>query len=234
MPTPWHYGHLAAVDLETTGLDVDTDRIVTAAVWRINPTTGTKSCSEWLADPGVDIPEAATKVHGITTEHARAHGKPADEVVGEVAAELAYLVEKGVPVVVFNAAYDLTIVDRELARHHQSADLAGLRVADPMVLDRQVDRYRKGSRKLTDVCGHYGITLDGDDAHGCRADALAAARLAWCLAEHHEELSTMTLGELHTAQAQWRGEQAVSLQAYLRRTNPQAVVDTDWPIIPAG
>ncbi|RNL86599.1 exonuclease domain-containing protein [Halostreptopolyspora alba] len=236
MPDSWHRGRLAAFDIETTGLDVDTDRVVTAAVWRIDTTTGAKSCTEWVADPGIDIPEAATSVHGITTEYARTHGRPAPEVVTAVAAELGYLVGRGVPVVVFNAAYDLTLLDRELARHRRSADLnSGLRVVDPMVLDRRVDRFRTGPRKLGDVCGHYGITLDGESAHGCRADALAAARLAWCLAEAHEELAAMTVDELHTAQVRWRAEQAASLQAYLRRTSdPEAVVDTRWPIIPAG
>lgn len=235
MSEAWHRGRLAAFDVETTGLDVDTDRVVTAAVWRIDTTTGAKACSEWVADPGVEIPEAATAVHGVTTEYVRAHGTPAPRVLAEVAAELGYLVERGVPVVVFNAAYDLTLLDRELARHGQRGELSGMRVIDPMVLDRQVDRFRKGSRTLADVCGHYGITLDGESAHGCRADALAAARLAWRLAEDHEEVAAMDVDEVHAAQVRWRAEQAASLQAYLRRTtNPEAVVDTHWPLVPAG
>ncbi|MBB4931259.1 DNA polymerase-3 subunit epsilon [Lipingzhangella halophila] len=235
MPDSWHQGRLAAFDIETTGLDVDTDRVVTAAVWRIDATSGATSCTEWLADPGIDIPGDASAVHGITTEYAKTHGKPAREAVTEIAAELNYLVERAVPVVVFNAAYDLTLLDRELVRYHQSADFTGgLRVVDPMVLDRQVDRFRKGSRKLGDVCGHYGIALD-EQAHGCRADALAAARLAWRLAEAHEDLAAMDIDELHAAQVRWRAEQAASLQAYLRRsTSPEAVVDPNWPIIPAS
>ncbi|MBB4931384.1 hypothetical protein F4561_002204 [Lipingzhangella halophila] len=45
----------------------------------------------------------------------------------------------------------------------------------------------------------------------------------------------MDIDELHAAQVRWRAEQAASLQAYLRRsTNPEAVVDPNWPIIPTA
>ena len=88
MNTPWHTRPMAAFDVETTGLDVEGDRIVTAALWRIDPARGTKDVTTWFADPGVEIPQAATEIHGITTERARAEGRPAVEVVTEIAAAL--------------------------------------------------------------------------------------------------------------------------------------------------
>ena len=60
-------------DLETTGVDVTTDRIVTAHVGLLGPDGVALRSQSWLADPGVEIPEGATAVHGITTAHARAH-----------------------------------------------------------------------------------------------------------------------------------------------------------------
>ncbi|MBB5433893.1 exonuclease domain-containing protein [Nocardiopsis composta] len=231
----WHLRPMAAFDLETTGTDVETDRVVTAAVIRIDPSTGGKQVRSWLADPGVEIPVEASDIHGVTTERARAEGRPAAEVLGEIAAELTELTDKEVPLVAFNAAFDLTLLDRELTRHGSPTDFGGrMRVIDPMVLDRQIDRYRKGSRRLVDVCAHYGIRLDPGDAHGCEADALAAARLAWRLGSTRPELAAMDIDDLHQAQRAWRAEQAASLEAYLRRAkDPQAVVERDWPLIPA-
>ncbi|GAB3482619.1 exonuclease domain-containing protein [Nocardiopsis coralliicola] len=230
----WHLKPMAAFDLETTGVDVETDRVVTAAVIRIDPATGDTRTRTWLADPGVEIPAEATAVHGISTEQARAEGRPADEVVREIGAELAELTDKEIPIVAFNAAFDLTLIDREMARHGDSTDFGGrMRVVDPMVLDRQVDRYRRGSRTLVDVCAHYEIRLAPGEAHGCEADALAAARLAWRLGSTRPELAAMTADDLHQAQRLWRSEQAASFEAYLRRSkDPGAVIERAWPLVP--
>ena len=76
----WTDGPLLGFDTETTGVDVDNDRIVTAALVR-RDATGTHVRS-WLIDPGVDIPEAAAAIHGVSTEHAREHGRPAARGAG--------------------------------------------------------------------------------------------------------------------------------------------------------
>jgi hypothetical protein len=90
----WHTGRLAGFDLETTGIDVEQDRIVTACVVQCGGGHDTAS-GTWLADPGIDIPEEAAKVHGITTAQARAEGHPAAEVVEQVVAALAEVVLAG-------------------------------------------------------------------------------------------------------------------------------------------
>lgn len=70
----WISGPLLAFDLETTGTDVETDRIVTAAVVRLEADGSVSRERTWLLDPGVAIPEQASAIHGISTERARAHG----------------------------------------------------------------------------------------------------------------------------------------------------------------
>ncbi|OKI19135.1 DNA polymerase III subunit epsilon [Nocardiopsis sp. TSRI0078] len=222
---------MAAFDVESTGLDLDHDRIVTAALWRIDPVNRAKDVTTWLVDPGIDIPQEATDIHHITTEQAREHGRPAAEAVPEIGAALEKAAADGLPVVVYNAPYDLGLLTAELQRHGSGVRLDGLlRVLDPLVLDKHLDTFRRGSRKLVDVCAHHGVRLDADQAHGAAADALAAARLAWKLATTHPELADMDIDGLHTAQAAWKAEQAASFQAYLRRKDPEAVVDGSWPI----
>ena len=56
---------LAIVDLETTGTDPQTDRIVEIAILKITP-DGERLRRVQRLNPGVPIPPAATEVHGIT------------------------------------------------------------------------------------------------------------------------------------------------------------------------
>jgi DNA polymerase-3 subunit epsilon len=230
----WHHGPMLAFDSETTGVDVEADRIVTAAAVVIHPGQPAATTT-WLADPGIDIPDEATTLHGITTDHARAHGRPAREVAEMAAAALAEALAAGTPVVTMNGSYDLTILDRECRRHGVATlddRLAGgvRPVVDIRVLDKQIDRYRRGSRRLDALCRHYNV--DHGDAHDCVADALAAARIAWRICQRHPAIAAMPLAELHTAQITWAAEQAASLADYFRRQgNPEAdTVDGTWPI----
>ncbi|MFF7610710.1 3'-5' exonuclease [Streptomyces lavendulae] len=233
----WHMGRLTGFDLETTGVDVEEDRVVTACVVHCGGGEDTQS-QTWLADPGVEIPEGAAKVHGITTERARAEGAPAAEVISEIVAALAQAAEAGQPLVIMNAAYDLTLLDREARRHGITplVELVGdqLLVLDPRVLDKQIDKFRRGGRKLEDLCHTYRVALDG--AHSADADALAACRVAWRIAHLKPAIGKASLADLQPMQAGWAREQAESLADYFRRTPGKESwaddVRTDWPFIP--
>lgn len=220
---PWTEKPFTAFDLETTSPDPLTARIVTACVTHVHGnTTDTRT---WLADPGVDIPEGATAVHGVTTDHARAHGQDHDTVAYEVAAALTLAWAAGRVVVAYNASYDLTIL------HRFTPALVVGHTVDPFVIDRHVDAYRKGSRTLTATCAHYGITLT--DAHTAEADTLAAARLAWVLGRRFPALAVMTADDLHTAQAGWHRDRQASYAEYLIRKGQDtdaARVDGAWPL----
>ncbi|KOT41310.1 DNA polymerase III subunit epsilon [Streptomyces caelestis] len=234
----WTTGPLAAFDLETTGTDIETDRIVTAAVVRLEPDGSVSTERTWLLDPGVAIPEEAAAIHGISTAQARAQGAPAPRAVEEVTQTVAEVLRAGTPLVVMNARYDLSLLDRECRRYgleSLSERLGSLPspVIDPLVIDKHIDKYRKGKRALHALCAHYGVSLD--DAHDARADAVAAARVVRRLGEKHRPVGTMSLADLHDLQVRAAAEQSASLQAYLRRTtNPAAVVERAWPVIPRG
>lgn len=235
--TAWFEGRLAGFDLETTGVDVENDRIVTACAVQCGGGLPTQSAT-WMADPGIEIPEGAAKVHGISTERARAEGRPAAEVVEQLVAALAECVLAGQPIVAMNASFDLTILDREARRNgvRPLTDIVGggLRVIDPHVLDKQVSR-RKGRRTLSDLCEHYRVKLDA--AHSSDADAIAACRVAWRLGTTVQQLGAMSIDDLHQAQIKWAEAQGRSLAAYFRRTPGKESwaddVRTEWPLIPA-
>lgn len=208
----WADGPLALFDTETTCPDPLTARLVTATVGVGRPGRAV-TVTEWLADPGVDIRQGATDVHGITTAYARVHGRPAAEVIEEVAAELGLAWSLGLPVVGYNVGYDLTLIAAESKRHGLAAFTCIGPVVDGRVLDQHVDRYRKGKRTLTDVCAHYQVQLDG--AHDATADATAAGRVVWRIAQRYPEIGRMPLDELHAAQARWHAEHQHRFAEYL-------------------
>jgi DNA polymerase III subunit epsilon len=231
----WHNGRLAAFDVETTGIDPESDRIVTAAVSVVGGGLPPES-GAWLLDPGVPIPAGATNVHGITTEQARAEGRPAAEAIEEIVGALAAQLQGGAPVIAFNARFDLTCLDREARRHgivplvERVGGAAGMIVVDPFILDKRLDRFRRGRRTLGAVCEHYRVPLT--DAHAANADALAAARLAWRIAQAYAELQDLDLRALHAQQIGWAAEQAASLAEYFRGQGRHEHVEPAWPIVP--
>lgn len=250
--TGWHEGPLIAFDLETTGVDVETARIVTACVALIDG-SGRRppQAAKWLVNPGVEIPEQAAAIHGVTTERARAEGGDPSVAVQEIGALLADHVEAGAPIVAFNACYDLTVHDRECRRYGVPTltdvcedDQLYLYVVDPFVIDKAVDRYRKGKRTLSAACEHYEVRIDG--AHDASFDALAAARVAWRIAQRYPRIAAMSLAELHAFQVEAKREQDASFAAYLRKQAARAkdadeqlelhqradAIRGDWPLTP--
>ena len=217
---PWHRSVFYAFDTETTGIDVWNDRIITATIARIDgPNVETLT---WLINPGIDIPQAATDVHGITTQHAQENGQDPAEAIREITAVLS----DAHPVVAFNASYDFTILTAEAERHGTRVDVPA--VIDPHVIDKHVDPRRRGKRTLTATCEHYGVKQT--DAHDATGDALAAARLAWTLTERHPDLLQVDPTELHQEQIEWRRDQAESLARYFVRQGRPDDVARDWPI----
>lgn len=216
-------------DLETTGVDVENDRVVTAHVGLLDADGREIAARNWLADPGIEIPAGATAVHGVTTEHARRFGRPVAEVVAEITSALRSLLSQGVPVVAYNAAYDFSLLAHEAHRHAVAPLHDPSPIIDPLVIDKAYDRYRPGKRTLQVVAALYAVQLD--DAHEAAADAVAAGRVAQALARQF--VLPDTLAELHTRQIGWARSQAESLTEYfirIGRLDPEDTIDGTWPV----
>ena len=219
----WTEGPLLGFDTETTGVDVDTDRIVTAARVR-RDATGTH-VRTWLIDPGVPIPDEAAAIHGITTEHAQAHGCPPREALEAIATELGEAFRTGVPVVAYNASFDLRLLDAELRRHRlptlpDRLNRQARPVIDPLVLDRAEDRYRRGKRKLGDLCGFYRV-IESGALHSADVDVVATLDVLERILGRFPHLADLDLDALHEYQVSahrawaegfnaWRAEQGLA------------------------
>ncbi len=230
----WISGPMLGFDTETTGVSTESDRIVTAALIKRH---GSEVHTEtWLIDPGVEIPARATEVHGISTQHAREHGVAPARALEQIASQLADALAQGIPVVGFNVQYDLTILEAELARHGL-ATLSerlpgGIRpVVDPLVLDRHLDRWRKGPRKLIDMCRIYVVPVEADSLHAADADVLATLDLVKAIAERYPSVGQVGLTELHDQQAAAHRDWALKFAAWLKS---KGTVDdlprADWPV----
>lgn len=228
LPEPPWFETLAVFDLETTGIDVESSRIVSANVSVIGPDGVSLERQDWLADPGIEIPPQASAVHGITTERARADGRPAAEVIPEIMAAIRSVFERGLALTVYNAPYDLTLLNREAKRHGLAPLLDPAPIIDPLVIDRAIDRYRKGKRTLEAAAVVYGVRLT--DAHDAGADAIAAGRVAQAMAARHPAELGVDALELHRRQVVWSAEQSASFAEYMRRThNPDFRETAGWP-----
>jgi DNA polymerase III subunit epsilon len=226
-PPGWHTGLIGSYDCETTGTDPFSARLVSAA---FVTTAGTRH--EFLVDPGVEIPAEAAAVHGISTEHARAYGAKPTVALDQIAALLAAHLSAGAPLVVFNAPFDLTLLEAELERH----DLKALRdrvpevapIVDPLIIDRTMDRYRKGSRTLEAQCAHYGVSIE--NAHDACADAVAAMGVARAQALRYPDVAEASLADLHARQVQWKSAAEADYADYKARRGEAFTPEPGWPI----
>ena len=223
----WHTGVLGSYDCETTGRDPLTARLVSAAF-----VTSDGRRHDFLVDPGVEIPADTTAVHGITTEYARQHGTAPEEALEQIAALLAAHLSAGLPLVVFNAPYDLTLLEVELGRHGLRPLAARVEqiapVVDPLVIDKAVDRFRKGKRNLESQCAHYGVRIEG--AHDAAVDAIAALGVAKALAERYPEVGQASPVELHRQQAEWKAASEREFAAYREQRGEAYQAEPGWPV----
>jgi DNA polymerase-3 subunit epsilon len=224
-PDRW-IDRLVVFDLETTGVEPTEARVVTAYVGVLDAAGEVIEERSWIVDPGIEIPEGSVAIHGVTTERARAEGADASASVCEIRDVLAGYFAQGLAVCAFNAAYDISLLDAECRRHgHEPLDARP--VIDPMILDRRLDKFRRGKRTLQVASEIYGVELL--DAHDASADAIAAGRVAQAMAAKFAELRIDPIS-LHEMTAAWADEQAADFETYRRRTDPAFNAGRGWPL----
>jgi DNA polymerase-3 subunit epsilon len=156
---------LAALDLESTGVDPASDRVVEVAVLTLLPGGG-QELYHRRVNPGVPIPAAATAVHGIADADV-ADAPPFAAIAAELFATLFGCDLAGFGIV----SFDLPLLAAEFARVGLPFRVAGRRVVDVLALYR-----RQYPRDLASAVREYlGRAHEG--AHSAAADARAAAEV---------------------------------------------------------
>lgn len=219
---------LAVFDTETTGIDTRFDRLVTAFIGVLGPSGEVLEAHSWLANPGVEIPERAAEVHGITTEKAQAEGADARSVVTEVVSTLREVLSRGLPLVVYNASFDLSLIHHEAVRHGVDPLSDPKPVVDPLVIDRALDQYRKGKRTLDSVSAHYGVSNPA--AHDAMGDAVTTGLVVQKMATVFPDAFSVDAATLHDQQIEWAKAWEENFYDFLvRNGKPRPQSRGQWP-----
>ena len=224
---------IAVFDTETTGLNLAQDRIVTAALHRMNADgTLVPGGFDWVLNPGIAIPEVASKVHGFYDKDV-VNAMPASEGIPQIVDAIMACFAEGIPVLAYNAAYDFTILHYEALRHNVNPAAFGL-VIDPLVIDKTIDKYRKGKRNLIAAADRYQVELVA--AHTAKDDAIAAgqvglAMLRFFVAHEKPVVPFPASAEaLHTQQAKWADEIEASYAKWRQQDVPDYKPVFGWPV----
>jgi DNA polymerase-3 subunit epsilon len=165
-PEPRHLpaGGFAVIDVETTGLSPNGDRILELAIIRTD--TCGRVVDEWVSRFNPQGPVGATHIHGITA--ADVAGAPVfAEILPELNVRLA-----GLAMVAHNARFDLGFLRAEFARAGWALPFL------PSLCTLEASRFYLPDldrRRLPDCCAASGIRLV--DAHSAMGDARATATL---------------------------------------------------------
>lgn len=224
----WSEKPLAALDFETTGIRPQEDRIVEAAFVIVGrdgkPLEGS---FHTIVNPGIEIPEEAAKVHGITTERAQKEGVPPEKALKHLASLIEVNVYFNYPIVIYNAPFDWPLLSAEARRHGVDVP-RDVKLVDPLCIDRFHDRYRKGGRTLEAVAAHYGVILE--NAHSAFADAVATAGVARALCAQYEAVRSPTLEELQILQRDWYEQWRDDMNAYFAKRGKNHRITGQWPM----
>jgi DNA polymerase-3 subunit epsilon len=221
-------------DLETTGVSSFRDAPVSYGfVQHVSDASGTSTLVEGgYVNPGVAIPAGASAIHGIT-DNMVADAPALKEAVEEIVAKLVSVWASDSVVVGMNVGYDLTMVDslcRRLAMPTLEEHGVVGGVMDILVLDRHFDKWRKGARKLTDLCRHYGVTLES--AHSAAADAEASLLVFEAMVANYPEIERIPVAEINATLRSWYQEWLSSFSSYLEKKG-EAPIEAgryEWPI----
>lgn len=169
---------LAFIDLETTGINLGTDRIVEIAIVKIL-TDGTRIVKRKLINPGMPIPKASSDVHGITDEMVK--DAP---TFRQVAQELKQMLD-GCDFAGYNSnRFDIPLLMEEFLRAQVDFDMKNRKL-----LDVQNIFHKMEPRTLSAAYRFYcNKTLDG--AHSAEVDASATYEILEAQLEKYKELGT--------------------------------------------
>lgn len=224
----WHRGPLLGFDLETTGIDLDRDLPVQVAFVRWD-SGGVVSRETFVIDPGCEVPACAQAIHGISTQRARGEGRPLVEATELMHDVIERAQAEMVPLVVMNATFDITIVTALFTRF-------GLRpirwqaLVDPLVIDRQVDRFRSGRRCLEALCRVYEVPFV--TPHDAGNDAEAALGISRGIAERYPEVARCEIRDLTRLQAVWHRAWATEYDLWSRANGRRGLGahEFSWPL----
>ncbi|NNN21378.1 MAG: hypothetical protein HKL80_05165 [Acidimicrobiales bacterium] len=224
----WSEGPWFGFDLETTGADPRVDLPVQIAVVKMD-SFGNVEKDVFLVKPGIAVSDGARSVHKITDAQIEAEGIELSDAANRLHSLLSVPIANGLPIVAMNAYFDVTISERIF-------DIAGVaklnwkNIIDPLILDRKYEKFRKGSRKLKDLCLYYKVSTG--ELHQALDDSIATLLLTKQIILKYPEISEFTIENLFEMQQQWHHEWAIDFDKWKQSKGYEGLTKYDfkWPV----
>jgi DNA polymerase-3 subunit epsilon len=223
---------LLGFDTETTGVSPHNDAIVSATLVLRDPATGHERdvIGEWVINPHRPISPSASAVNGFTNEFLEEHGAEPEEALDQIAAVISTAQGKNIPVLAYNAPFDLDMINFDLTRWNlptlaERTQQPDPLVVDPLVIDREVS-HRKGKRTLSDTTFYYGVHPYGD-FHDATADTIAAVDLIAPMTTLYPQAGNIVLSDLLEWQREAHTKWATQFNEWLE-SKGRRHISTKW------
>ena len=169
---------LAFIDLETTGINLATDRILEIAIVKVLPDSK-RSIKRKLINPQMPIPKQSSDVHGITDEMVK--DAP---IFKEVAYELKQMLD-GCDIAGYNSnRFDIPMLVEEFLRADVDFDMKGRRLLDVQNI------FHKMEQRTLSAAYKFYCNKNLDGAHGAEVDASATHEILIAQLERYPDLGT--------------------------------------------
>lgn len=149
------------IDLETTGINVSTDKIVEIAIVKIMP-DGSKLIKRKLVNPEMSIPKAASDIHGITDEMVK--DAPTFK---QIANEIKQFIELSDLAGYNSNRFDIPMLNEEFLRAGISVDIESRKLLDVQKV------YHMMEQRTLSAAYKFYCNKNLEDAHSAEADATA-------------------------------------------------------------
>lgn len=184
-------------DLETTGINIASDRIVEISILKVFP-NGTQESKTWLVNPEIEIPANVTAVHGITNE------KVVNEPTFKELAETVYKMIGDADLAGFNSnRFDIPLLAEEFLRAGIDFDMENRKAVDVQVI------FHKKEQRTLSAGYKFYCGKDLEDAHSAEADTLATYEILKAQLDKYDDIenSIDALSEYsaHTKRADFAG-----------------------------
>lgn len=167
---------LVFIDLETTGINIATDRIIEIAMVRVLPDR-TRQVKRKLINPQLPIPKSSSDIHGITDDMVK--DAP---VFKEVANELKQFIENADLSGYNSNRFDVPLLMEEFLRAGIAIDMSGRRLVDVQHIFHMMEK-----RTLAAAYQFY-CNKELVDAHSAETDASATWEILEAQLERYSQL----------------------------------------------
>jgi len=167
---------LCFFDLETTGTNVATDRIVEISILKIHP-NGNRESKTWLVNPEIPIPEEVIEIHGISNEQV-AEAPTFRQLSREI-----YQMIRDSDLAGFNSdRFDIPLLAEEMLRAGVDFDMKNMVSVDVQTI------FHKMEKRTLEAAYQFYCNKDLNAAHSAEADTHATYEVLLSQLDRYPEL----------------------------------------------